>query len=148
MQFLSHSVRPRARTVCRAKTAAIRRKTIAQTGLRLQILAFSFFLSGTVAGQNRQRSVSHQQRMPRLFLSPIKQNYDLEGRRTETINALGNTTWTQYNVANMPFAVTDALGTHAGDPAHTTTSAAAGSHIMSALQSCEANKILKKANRE
>jgi len=74
MQFVSHSVRPRARTVCRAKTAAIRRNTIAQKELRLRILAFSFFLSGTVAGQNRQRSVSDQRRTPHFFPSAVKQN--------------------------------------------------------------------------
>src|SRR5208283_759454 len=43
MQFLSHAVRSRARTVCHAKAAAIRRKPIAQKELRLRILAFSFF---------------------------------------------------------------------------------------------------------
>jgi YD repeat-containing protein len=43
-----------------------------------------------------------------------------DGQVTCEQDPLGGNTWTQYNMANLPVAVTDALGAYAGDSAHTT----------------------------
>ena len=46
--------------------------------------------------------------------------YDADGQATCEEDPLGGNTWTQYNTANLPVAITDALGAYAGDSAHTT----------------------------
>jgi uncharacterized delta-60 repeat protein/RHS repeat-associated protein len=50
-------------------------------------------------------------------------SYDANGNVTSTTDPNGHTSWTEYNTWNLPVAVTDALGSGLGDPAHTTTTA-------------------------
>ena len=47
--------------------------------------------------------------------------YDDDGNVTEVTDPLLHHTWMQYNACNLPFAVTDALGTGPGSPSNATT---------------------------